>query len=497
MLPEKSLSLRPVVFFLALFFAAFIPAAYWLGLNQPVNFDLRGEPYPVLWAQCASLFVGFLLFVVPLLWILFARIIDVLALAFCLNALLIWSYFIFPESAQQLYHAEAAIFAASAQVMGIATVGFLLMLAAMLGWYGLLAVQQRRLPPLPASPEEMDRRLRWVLYPALLVVTAMVAAPIALTGAIPLLSSDPVAARLALEQSTVGRPLYNLGSSLLPTLVAATLILSLRRKHFLLKIFNPAVILALMACGVQFLTSNRQPLAITGMTFFALFSMERKLPRFLLPLAVIVFFVGFTGVGGYFGILRQHRELLEEGNIVVNSFEEAFLGDNLADVRDGAWVIGEWNFQPLDGLTYLGGLASVVPSAFFPEKEQWHLGKVSLRIVNQPAEEHFGLRLGFFDEAFLNFGLAGVIGLAVLLGSWFGVALRWLHLSARTVPCLTRNLRVTLSLQLAITLCNTGSGFVIWSLAFLLLVIWIGVELPLRLWRPGKRVAFSSRQEAA
>ncbi len=57
-------------------------------------------------------------------------------------------------------------------------------------------------------------------------------------------------------------------------------------------------------------------------------------------------------------------------------------------------------FQPLDGKTYLGGVAAFLPSAIFPQKKEWYLGLVAIRIVHWPTEEHFGLRVTFFANRF-------------------------------------------------------------------------------------------------
>ncbi len=116
-------------------------------------------------------------------------------------------------------------------------------------------------------------------------------------------------------------------------------------------------------------------------------------------------------------------------------------------------MLSRWNFEPLMGTTYLGGLASLIPSSLFPEKKQWHLGLTALRIVGWSDENHFGLRVSFFGESFLNFGMAGVVLLGIVLGSLFGVGLRFIHLAARSpVPCLWRNLCLVLFLQMLMPL---------------------------------------------
>ena len=230
--------------------------------------------------------------------------------------------------------------------------------------------------------------------------------------------------RMILERSDVGRPLYNLGSSLMPALTASLLILALRRKNFFAKFFNFEFILVGVVVVLQYITSNRLPLAYTLLVFFALFSLERKIPRFVLMLVFVGFLGLYLGMSGFSSIIRQNREALEDQNVIQASFTEAFLGDNLSDLRDGAWVLGQWDYKPLNGTTYLGGLASMIPSAIFPQKKDWYLGLVAIKIVNWPTEEHFGLRVSFFEESFLNFGLAGVVGLAVILGTCFSYLLR-------------------------------------------------------------------------
>jgi hypothetical protein len=163
------------------------------------------------------------------------------------------------------------------------------------------------------------------------------------------------------------------------------------------------------------------------------------------------------------------------------SFEEAFMGDNFIDLRDAAWVFSHWDGQPLLGRTYLGGLVSMVPSGVFPQKKQWHLGLTGVRIVGWDPEEHFGLRITFFGEAFLNFGWAGIGALSLVMGCVFGVLLRMLHLAAgKSPPCLAKNLKIVLLMQMALPLANTSDAFTTWSMLALLIAIWIHVERPLQ-----------------
>ena len=96
----------------------------------------------------------------------------------------------------------------------------------------------------------------------------------------------------------------------------------------------------------------------------------------------------------------------------MTSLGEVYLGNNVIDLRDGAWVLGSWDFEPFLGKTYLGGLVAMAPSGLFPKKHDWHMGLSAVRIVGMDDQSHFGLRVTFFGEAFLNFGWVGVVGMA-------------------------------------------------------------------------------------
>jgi len=475
--------LRPwaTALFLFLFFGLFVPLAYWCGLNQPALFDIRGEGYPQPWAEFLTVLTVGALFLVPFVWMAVGRVIDPLALTMGLNGLILVGYFFLGQTGQRIDGAERPVLSAANMILAINSIGFFTLLSVLVAWYAIFSLGRRQIRPLPAAPETMDSRFRWFLYPFTLAVTGMVSLPMILTRTVPLLSSDPVEGRLTLLQSDIGRPLYNLASSLLPAAIAGCLVLAWRRRGFG-KIFNIEVLLVGIAVTVQLLTSNRTPLAMAMMMTFALFTFEWKLPRWLMPAMVALFFAAYLGLSGFSSIVRQNRDLLEEGNLVAASFVEAFMGDNLSDLRDGAWVMGEWNMEPLNGKTYLGGLAALLPSAIFPQKKEWYLGWIGLRIVQWPTEEHFGLRMSFFAESFLNFGLAGTIGLAVFLGSYYGYLLKALHLAARSeVSCLTRNIRLMLALQLGQTFSNSSEGFVFYSLVSLLVIIWLVVDFPLKI----------------
>lgn len=480
----------PLIIFLGIFLGLFAPLSAWLGWNDPGLFDLRGHYYPAQWAEMLAVVTMSALFLVPMCWIAVGRCVDIVALQFFLNGMIILGYFFLELTAPVIVIAQQVIMTAGEQVVAVNAIGFLTLLCSLVVCYALLSISRRQLPPLPAPREVLDRRIRWFLLPVLCVMGLMIASPMLLTGIVPLLAADPMFGRETIEKNEVARPFYNLASSMLPAIASSLLVLGLRRKSLLGKIVNLETVVVAGAMFIQLLTFNRLPLALTLLTFAALLSMEIRLPRSLLVAAAVAYIVFYLGLSGFTSIVRQDREALSEENIVAASFRDAFLGDNLSDLRDGAWVFGEWDYQPLNGMTYLGAAAAFVPSAFFPAKKDAYLGLVALRIVNWPTESHFGLRVSFFAESFLNFGVAGIVGLGVVMGNLFGYLLKKLHLAAAAPQaCLARNLSILLQLQLVLTLANSSEGFVFWSLLALLFILRLVVYRPVRFNPPAEEAS--------
>jgi hypothetical protein len=232
---------------------------------------------------------------------------------------------------------------------------------------------------------------------------------------------------------------------------------------------------------VQLVSGNRIALAVAMIVGVTLITTERRLPRWVFPLLVAGYLFTYTGGSGFTALLRTDKGELMNENPVVASLREAYLGNNLIDIRDASWVFGNWDYDPLLGRTYLAGLAAFVPSALFPERKEWHLGLTCIRIVGWDEEKHFGIRITFFGESFLNFGWAGVIGLGVLIGTLYAVLLHLLHLARNdATPCLYRNLRIVTGMQMCYPLSNSSNAFTFWAMLSLLVVLAIVVETPAR-----------------
>lgn len=73
-------------------------------------------------------------------------------------------------------------------------------------------------------------------------------------------------------------------------------------------------------------------------------------------------------LGGLSSLIRTDRDRLKEGDPFITSLGEVYLGNNVIDLRDGAWVLGSWDFEPLLGKTYLRGTGGDGSKRAFPKK---------------------------------------------------------------------------------------------------------------------------------
>jgi len=97
-----------------------------------------------------------------------------------------------------------------------------------------------------------------------------------------------------------------------------------------------------------------------------------------------------------------------------------FYGNELSDLRDFAWVLSGIGDDLLYGKTYLVGILSFIPSSILEYRNTWGYGAVTAAAGNLDHTTHPGLRMTIFGEAYINFGIFGV----VLLGLFSGYVLR-------------------------------------------------------------------------
>lgn len=462
----------PVAGMLAVF-SLMLVAIVWFGLDDPNLipgfFDLQfGAALPSLVAEATIFF----LLLVPILWMILARRADFAAIWVMQNGLLAGGYFFLPETAFALSLPEVAIpiLHTGGAIVLVNALGFMVLLVT-LGLTNLFnRFSRAAVNPLPNPPEIYDSRLLVLLRLASAAGVAVVALAMVVSHTIPMIASDPEAARYAFTQNSLTRPLFNLNMALLPFVAGGLMTLFFRNPR---RVWDGCLGGALLMA--QLLSGDRYPLSVAAMVFIALMSMEKKWPRWLVLVTVASYFFLFVGLSGLTGLWRTDKGALNsDQSVLAESFRTAYTGDNLIDYRDGSWVFSQWDKQPLHGITYVGGLAEMMPSAIFPLKKQWHMGKVALRIVGwEEHDDHYGLRLSAFAESFLNFGFAGVVGLGVIFGILIGMLSRHLSLLSNggQPPCLARNLSAVILLQMLLIWSNTSDAFMFWALFALLLVM--------------------------
>lgn len=473
-MPPKAGIHKPL-FLSAIVLLAAIPLGIWSNLFDPTLLLPFMDKWPATWAGVLAGILCAALVLIPLTWILTNSVLDLFSFFFAQNALLIFGYFFLGITAFRLT-ATSEILEAGSLVILINAIGFAALFATLGITYFIETIRHVRIAPLRTTPESYDLRVIWLLRGVGVLIAVFLALPMVRTGVIPMLAPDAAAARAANAESDIQRALYNMGAAIMPFIVGGLLIFCLRRP---LRGFGLDCFILLLNIFVQILSGNRFPLAVAAFVSLTLLSMEKRFSRFFLIMALGSCMFFFTAISGLTGLLRVEREKLQQGSIVTRSLYAAFVGDNLIDVRDAAWVFSQWDFEPLMGRTYLGGLVSMMPSGLFPQKKEWHLGLTGVRIVGWDPDNHFGLRVTFFGEAFLNFGLAGILILGCIFGIFSGVLLRVLHLTSRKrPPCLHFNLKLVLLMQMCMPLTNTSDAFTFWTMGGFLIIQWLTIDLP-------------------
>jgi oligosaccharide repeat unit polymerase len=468
----------PIVVILAVL-VSFGPAIVWYGAANPGLFGDLSQPWGAPWALTMAGILAAVLFIVPLCWMLVSKMLDLIALALAQSGLLMLGYYFLDITAFHIENAGPVIVRQGGTVLVVNAIGFSVLFVSMAVTYTLMVLSRGRLRPLLAEPAVYDARLWPLLYVVGALALAVLALPMPVTGTIPMLADDPMAARYQMLSSDVTRAFYNLGTALLPFIVGGLLIRILREPR---RIFGLDGWMVGSMVIVQILSGQRLPIAISMLVAMTLFCLEKRRPRWMVFIAFLAYLFMFTGASGFTAILRKDRSALAQGNVLKQSLDEAFLGDNLIDLRDASWVFGYWDQQPLMGITYLGGAVAMVPSGIFPQKHDWHLGLTGIRIVGWDPEKHFGIRITFFGESYLNFGWAGVIGLGLIMGCLFGTLLRQLHLlGLKRPPCIVKNLKTVMLMQMCLPFSNTSDAFTFWSMVALLTSIWLWVEVPVKL----------------
>lgn len=130
------------------------------------------------------------------------------------------------------------------------------------------------------------------------------------------------------------------------------------------------------------------------------------------------------------GLLLQ--SVRNGGTINISSMlNELICGNTFSDIRDGAYILkgfdAKFNGNYLYGKTYFAGLISFIPSSMSAFRLNWSWGRFSTTALFG-WENHAGLRGGNLMEAYINFGVVGVIGFAVLQGILYGFLEKYFYI---------------------------------------------------------------------
>ena len=68
------------------------------------------------------------------------------------------------------------------------------------------------------------------------------------------------------------------------------------------------------------------------------------------------------------------------------------------------------------GKTFVAGLLGFIPTAYFAFKEEYQIGRVTLRLFGVNPEASGGPRVGLAGEAYINFWYFGVILIPIIAG---------------------------------------------------------------------------------
>ena len=154
----------------------------------------------------------------------------------------------------------------------------------------------------------------------------------------------------------------------------------------------------------------------------------------LLSLGLLTIMVGFIklgrrlkmrwfAVGGFLVVVLVFLlNVLRHGDFQLNHVlldfgMQTFYGNSFSDTRDFAWMLGFWKGDYYHGLTYLAAIISFIPRALSNFRDTYALGVVTATTIGFEPTTHAGIRLGPFGEAYINFGLPGVVVSGLFVGA--------------------------------------------------------------------------------
>lgn len=233
-------------------------------------------------------------------------------------------------------------------------------------------------------------------------------------------------------ENTSLRPAINLYSVILPTITLSLLVYGFGHNRFF-------VFAGLMCSGLGLMIGTRGASIETLFIFVVCLIIAyryKNLAAFTLSIA------GFVTVAIVIGILRSTADGDNSVDILQTVSFQIFFGNNFSDFRDYAWILSGFDGRFYHGMTYLAGYMALVPSFISEFRNDFRMGIITSTLAGLDPQFHAGLRPTLFGEAYLNFGISGVVFIATLFGFYFGKLQMWVHdnlqpnrLGLRKVAC--------------------------------------------------------------
>lgn len=233
-------------------------------------------------------------------------------------------------------------------------------------------------------------------------------------------------------ENTSLRPAINLYSVILPTITLSLLVYGFGHSRFF-------VFAGLMCSGLGLMIGTRGASIETLFIFVVCLIIAyryKNLAAFTLSIA------GFVTVAIVIGILRSTADGDNTVDILQTVSFQIFFGNNFSDFRDYAWILSGFDGRFYHGMTYLAGYMALVPSFISEFRNDFRMGIITSTLAGLDPQFHAGLRPTLFGEAYLNFGISGVVFIATLFGFYFGKLQMWVHdnlqpnrLGLRKVAC--------------------------------------------------------------
>jgi oligosaccharide repeat unit polymerase len=250
------------------------------------------------------------------------------------------------------------------------------------------------------------------------------------------------------------RPLYNLVVSIYPftsTFIAARIV----QKNLLVD-----KILLVLGVVLSATLGSRYVILTVFINLISLYAYKRyKEIKALTLLKIFVFGLFLILVALYISDVRelQFNPLITFSKVGLS----IFYGNTYSDIRDFAWILSKWDFNYLNGISYLSALFSFIPSTLSPLRGESSISSYTNNVVGFDSSLHSGLRPGMFGEAFMNFGILGPL----LLGIIVGFCLRYSDKAIKKAVISTDNVITGYSKTFAYTVASSfyiTAGF--WSL---------------------------------